>query len=382
MTIKRLPPVRRAVPIFRSRASSKESQRELINWAKPYELSLFGSGTEALAAALIYAKRLRDTPVPEVILPAYGCPDLIAACLFAGVSPRLVDVWEDGWGYDEALLKAAVNSNTVAIVAVNLLGVGDQGAQLRRIADQHQLMLVQDSAQYLPERGANWVGDAVVLSFGRGKPLNLLGGGGLLARSRDVESIVLGANNGSYLGASRLLGLAFNVATHPRVYWFTSLLSGFHVGATRFVPLNHCRRAAGSLTVQLASALRDFAGKDNYSAQKWAAAVDAWRSVGIDLLRCAGEAKSDHQYLRLPLLAATEQDRDRLVSVLTECGLGATSMYQQTLTNIAGVPAVSGQGPFRNAEALARRLFTLPTYDFVDASTISQVERVVRHVVR
>ena len=52
----------------------------------------YQSGTAALAAAISAAKLLKNKNYPEVILPAYACPDLVSAAVFAGVKPVLVDL--------------------------------------------------------------------------------------------------------------------------------------------------------------------------------------------------------------------------------------------------------------------------------------------------
>src|SRR5262245_23054839 len=100
----KLTPVRRPVPL----ALAAADPAPLARLSGPLSLGLYGSGTEALAAALCEARRLARTPPgvrPEAVLPAYGCPDLVSACVFAGVHPRLVDNAPGRWGYDRALLE-------------------------------------------------------------------------------------------------------------------------------------------------------------------------------------------------------------------------------------------------------------------------------------
>ena len=57
-------------------------------------------------------------------------------------------------------------------------------AVLRPLADAAGAVLIEDSAQAFPRDGGGdfWQGDLVVLSFGRGKPVSLLGGGAVLYR--------------------------------------------------------------------------------------------------------------------------------------------------------------------------------------------------------
>src|SRR5450755_3177616 len=119
------PPVRRSVP-----TRWRRKQVALSEAFPGYETTACGSGTQALALALQTVARNAQSRAPEALLPAYGCPDLVAACLHAGVRPRLVDTAAGAWGFDVEKLGETVSSDTVALVAVNLLGTGDQAEQL------------------------------------------------------------------------------------------------------------------------------------------------------------------------------------------------------------------------------------------------------------
>jgi dTDP-4-amino-4,6-dideoxygalactose transaminase len=370
----KLTPVRRAVRW--QQGSSDPRSLERLTGCLP--LTLYGSGTQALAAALQAARLRRPTGRPEAILPAYGCPDLVSACRFAGVVPRLLDNAPGQWGYEISALEAALTDNTVAVLAVNLLGVGDQAAMFASRLRARGIALVQDSAQYLPDRSApDWQGDFVIFSFGRGKPLNLLGGGALLSR----EPLPGPGNTlqSAALQRASLKTLAFNLATHPRVYWLASRLPGMSVGATRFHELTQLETPPIAARATLAAAYESFARQENYSSRPWESVVRAWAVLGIQPLCGAGNPGADAQRLRLPLLARDMHHRDQLVAALDAAGYGASKMYQVPLPNVEHVPAdVASQGPFPNARDLAARLFTLPTHELVDTAVIRAADTVVR----
>ena len=204
MKFSSLPPVRRAVPLKRGKAATRISMEQFF---ADRRITLYASGTAALSRAIAECAVKTAASAPEVILPAYGCPDLVAACVHASVFPRLVDVAPSGWSYDAQGLETSVSSNTVAIVAVNLLGLGDSAADLHKFCQTKRISLIQDSAQYLPRASIEWPGDYVVLSFGRGKPMNLLHGGALIAPAGSGE-------HSSITG--RTLHCAGSLAREPR----------------------------------------------------------------------------------------------------------------------------------------------------------------------
>jgi dTDP-4-amino-4,6-dideoxygalactose transaminase len=379
-----LPPVRRPVPL-----GSRRPRESLEALFAPYGALICGSGTQALALAIADARIRSDSARPEVILPAYACPDLITASVYAGVYPRLVDTAAGEWGYDLGQLRTAISSDTVAVVAVNLLGVGDQASRLRQIATECDTLLIQDSAQHLPPQlPAAWLGDYVVLSFGRGKPLNLLRGGALLHPSNRAADLAAGiqepaASTRDRFLESRLAGLAFNVATHPGVYAFSSRLLGGSLGSTRYKTLAAIRSVSAGTMAQVASGLCEYRDAAGYDASIWRAACEEWLSRGIEPLRCNSQESSDSTRLRLPLLARDERLCAAIVAALNARGLGASRLYGTSLERIADVPIeVARQGPFPNAAELARRLFTLPTHSSVSSDAVRLARETVAGVLQ
>jgi dTDP-4-amino-4,6-dideoxygalactose transaminase len=374
-----LAPVRRPVPV-----GSGGTRKPLDVAFSGRGSRICGSGTEALAIALLDARLRGTATVPEAILPAYACPDLIAACLYAGVRPRLADTARGSWGYDLEALQRSLTVNCVAIVAVNLLGVGDQAVELRNITSSRGIALIQDSAQHLPRSlPADWPGDYVVLSFGRGKPLNLLGGGALLhprERSLEIGSLstlpATGALERPWF--RRLTALAFNVATHPRVYGLARRLMGSSVGGTHYEPLDSLRVASAEKIAWVEHGLGGYEVDPGYNADVWASACAAWERDGFTTLSCASSTAPDTLRLRLAMLAPDRATRDVIVAALADKGLGATAMYGTTLERIGSVPEeVRTQGSFPHATDLAGRLFTLPTHSGVDESVVQRTQSTV-----
>ena len=336
-------------------------------------ISLYASGTAALAQAVASCAARSTASDPEVIIPAYGCPDLVAACLYASVYPRLVDVASSHWSYDHEALQASFSPNTVAVVAVNLLGLGDGAAQLSRLCRDRRLPLIQDSAQFLPREPSDWPGDYVVLSFGRGKPMNLLQGGALIAPDHDTHT--LSVRPAHYTGKDRLFAtraaaLAFNFLTRPHVYRIFSALPGTGLGQVTYKPLTQAALLPEEAWQRVGIAFELYRQKPSYRRDLWAPALEEWAHFGITALDCAGSAFPPEP-LRLALLAPDRGARDILVDRLNRAGLGASRFYGVDLPRVAGMPEVAGrQGPFSNARALAGRLFTLPTHCLVTDHTV------------
>lgn len=373
-----LPPVRRSVPLRRNDSASRGSTQRFFG-NRP--ITLYASGTAALAQALARCADRASVDAPEAILPAYGCPDLVAACAHASVFPRLVDVAASGWAYDIDGLLRSLSSRTVAIVSVNLLGIPDDTPGLTDLCRQRGIALIQDSAQFLPRQPIEWPGDYVVLSFGRGKPLNLLGGGALIGTVQGAAEPLPHRSIDSFrdqLIRSRAAAFAFNVLTRPHPYRLLSLLPGTGLGQVAYKPLRNPSPLSPSRWKQVDAAFAQYQRHRSYDRQIWAPALAKWASFGIRPLQPDGPS-TEFEPLRLTLLAPDRVVRDEILERLTNAHLGASRLYGTDLAHVAGIPdEVRGQGPFPNAIVLADSLFTLPTHSLVTSSIARQATECIR----
>jgi dTDP-4-amino-4,6-dideoxygalactose transaminase len=343
------------------------------------KITLYSSGTAALAQAMANCAVRSSVKNPEIIIPAYGCPDLVAACVHASVYPRLVDVAPSQWAYDLQALKSSLSANTVAIVAVTLLGLGDGSAELSLLCKERHIPLIQDSAQYLPRERTDWPGEYVVLSFGRGKPLNLLHGGALISAlpDRDSTSVPPRYTVRERLLSTRVAAITFNVLTRPTIYRIFSALPGTGLGEVIYKPLANAAPVPERAWERVATAFELYREKPSYRRDIWAAAVQEWSDLEIVALNYPA-SPLPIEPLRLALLAPDRAARNILVDNLNRAGLGASRFYATGLTRVAGIPeVVKRQGSFPNASALADRLFTLPTHALVNAAMVCAARAVV-----
>lgn len=145
------------------------------------------SGTDAEHLLLV---ALGIGPGDEVIVPDFTFMATAEAVAMAGAVPVCVDVDPDTFTLDPAAVRRAMGPRVRAIVPVSLFGHPAALDTLERLADEHQVLLLEDACQSF---GARWrgrpsgsFGHASFTSFYPSKPLGGLGDGGM-AFTRDAD---------------------------------------------------------------------------------------------------------------------------------------------------------------------------------------------------
>ena len=356
---------------------------ELSTFFDPYQPVYYASGTAALAAAVSAAIKVKDVAQPEVIVPAYGCPDLISAAVYAGARPVLVDLEQGRPWLDLEHLLARVSSSTVAIVAVSMFGIPERIALLRPIAEQVGALIIEDSAQAFPgiRKDSFWRGDLVVLSFGRGKPINLMGGGAVLYKTAELaKSLPIrepGNLNVEHRFRFQLKARLFNRIIAPGVYWLPYRLPFLHLGETRYYPLSGIEAMdavrLGLLPANI-KAYQDNGGQVQNLLSQVLEGMDSESSGVVDLPRVC-RINEECRLLRYPLLVERTM-RERLFKQLWRLGSGPSLMYPAILPKLSGLEGLlEDQGAFPRGEAFAASILTLPTHGQIRKKDIENISR-------
>ena len=143
---------------------------------------LVGKANTALYLALCYLRQIRGPG--EVILSPIVCSSVVQTIIYAGFTPRFVDITLPLCTIDPTLAAKAIGPETRAILAVHIFGHSADMASLSSLADQYGLWLIEDAAQSIGgtiagRRHGSW-GDISLYSFGGSKIISAGGGGALV----------------------------------------------------------------------------------------------------------------------------------------------------------------------------------------------------------
>jgi dTDP-4-amino-4,6-dideoxygalactose transaminase len=131
----------------------------------------------------------------EVIVPANTYIASILAVLQADLVPVLVEPKLETYNLNPDLIAEKITSKTKAILAVHLYGQLAEMDKINAIAKQHNLLVIEDSAQAhgasFENRKSGSLSDAAAFSFYPGKNLGALGDAGAITTNDDDLAKVL-----------------------------------------------------------------------------------------------------------------------------------------------------------------------------------------------
>ncbi len=145
------------------------------------------TGTSAIFLAL---KALGIGPGDEVIVPAHTFIASAEPIVYVGAKPVFVDVDPVTYNIDPTKIEAAITPATKAIIPVHLYGQLAPMDDIMAIANRHNLLVIEDSAQAHAaelngKRAGAW-GRIACFSFYPGKNLGAYGDGGAICTNDDA----------------------------------------------------------------------------------------------------------------------------------------------------------------------------------------------------
>lgn len=160
-------------------------EKKMIDYTGAEDCASIGSGTNALICAL----RSVIEPGDEVITTAHTFVSTTEAICIAGGVPVFVDIG-DYYCISIKDIKNCITKKTKAILFVDLYGQTPDLEQLRSIAKEHNLYLIEDAAQSFGSKYKNHMvgslADLTCFSFNPVKNLGAIGDAGMVTGSKEL----------------------------------------------------------------------------------------------------------------------------------------------------------------------------------------------------
>ncbi|HTS04214.1 MAG TPA: DegT/DnrJ/EryC1/StrS family aminotransferase [Candidatus Eisenbacteria bacterium] len=313
------------------------------------ECIALNSGTSALHLALLAAG---VGPGDEVITTPFTFVASVAAILYSGARPVLVDIDPRSFTLDPSKIEASVTSRTKVLLPVHLYGQPADMDPIMEIARRHNLIVIEDAAQahgaQYKGRSVGSIGHMACFSFYPGKNLGAYGEGGAVT-----------TNNSEYARAIRMLrDWGQDRKYHHLLRGYNYRMEGFQ-GAVLGVKLRHLE--------QWTEARRNLVQQYN----------------GF-LAECELELPTEMSWARhvYHVYTIRSKERDRLQKSLADEGI-QTGIHYPTPVHLQPAYADLGYGPgsFPKAESAAKQVLSLPLYPELSMQSVALVADTVKKVV-
>jgi len=352
------------------RGTGCEEFRARLEWLLDGESSAtYTSFRRALGACLL---ELSESDGPEtVLIPAFCSPDFRKTIEGVGLEPREYDVEERTLAADLSEIEAKAGPDTLAVVAVNVLGFSSPMTDLAALCEEQGCRLIEALGYALGSKyegePLGTFGDCAVCNFQQGKPIPV-GGGMVISQRADLEFSdrgrpavrpnLLSVSGYAAFGRPRLYYLYKQVAETVDSYRDSNERPTTHpaskLGVEFSPPFATMSNFQGSI------AQRVLARNAKYRRQRARVAVYYERHLrdcrGIRTVTSV-EGLSSHQFVRYPLVAASTALRDAMLEALRDAGIESTTLYHWPVID---------EEQFPRAARLQQGTFTLPTHPYVD----------------
>ncbi|MGM9935015.1 MAG: DegT/DnrJ/EryC1/StrS family aminotransferase [Clostridium sp.] len=319
-----------------------------------------GNGTDALVVALMACGIGEGDEVITTPFTFFSTAESISC---VGAVPVFADVRKDTYNIDPSKIEEKITPKTKAIMPVHIFGQPAEMDEIKKIAEKHNLLVIEDAAQAAGSvykgRKSGSLGDVGCFSFFPTKNLGCAGDGGMITTDNDDIAIIVKAlrTHGSGENGQRAYNLLNNInediesseghddtVYNPLKYY--NYLIGFN---TRLDALQ-----AGILSVKLPK-LDRWIEKRNCNADIY---YKELKDTSLTMPKIINEAVSGFN-----MFVVQSENRDELVDKLKKKGI-STGVYYPVPMHMQKVYKSLGykEGDMPNAEYLSHRTFAIPVY--------------------
>lgn len=310
------------------------------------------SGTDALFLGL---KALEIGAGDEVITVANTAVPTVSSIVAAGATPVFVDIDPHTYLMDTSLLEKVITEKTKCIIPVHLYGQCVAMDEVNRIAQKHNLRVIEDCAQ---SHGASFNGkkagamsDLAAFSFYPTKILGGYGDGGMVIT--DDEAL--------YKKLRRLRYYGMETTYFAEEHGYNSRLDELHAEIL----------------------LRKLSHIDEYIARRKELARQYDKLLaGTSLSLPKVIEGSEHVY---HLYVCRHTQRDKIISLLNSRGVSAGIHYPWPIHTMKGYTYLGyKEGDLPHTEKTSREIFSLPMYPSLSNEeqrmVISALQEVLRDI--
>lgn len=310
------------------------------------------SGTAALHAALFAAG---VGPGDEVITTPYSFMATLNCILMVGATPVLVDIDPQTFNLDVSKVAAAITKKTKAIIPVDLYGQPYGYDELKKLADAHNLKIVEDACQAVGAeykgKKAGTLGDLGCLSLYATKNI-MAGEGGVVLTNNDEYATLMRQFRQHGMGAQyEYVHLGYNYR-----------MSDLHAA----IAVEQLKKA----------------DRFNAARQKNAAAFSKELATipGLVLPKTAPHRTHVYNLYTVRVTKDFAVSRDELLAHLRQQDIGAGVYYPKPLYGYAHTATFGQPADFPVTEQTCQEVLSLPVHPGLSKQDVASIVAAIREV--
>lgn len=334
-----------------------ELERQLACYVETRHCISCASGTDALTLAMkAWGVRQGDA----VFVPDFTFSASVEAVLSEGATPVFVDVDRDTFNIDptdlEDKIEATVRKGDLTpkvVIAVDLFGLPANYPAIRRIADSHGLLILEDGAQgfggTLDGKRSCSFGDISTTSFFPAKPLGCYGDGGACFTDNDEWAALMDSYRMHGKGSSKYENVRIGMNSRLDTIQASVLQVKLRALAGELAAV---KKLAAEYTTRLADIVETPVVPDGFQS--------SWAQYTIKL--------------------DSQTERDGLQAYLTGKGIPTMVYYPTPMHRQAAYKALCLPGSHCPvAGKLCETVLSLPIYSYISLEEINEVCNAIKN---
>ncbi len=348
---------------------------------------LVSSGKAALVLILKALQKLHPER-DEVLISAFTCYSVPAAIKKAGLKIKLCDTGEGSLDFDKRQFEAIIeenkkNNKILCILVTHLFGCPADFYGIKKIVGS-KIPIVEDAAQAMGEKIENeklgTLGDVGFFSLGRGKALSAMEGGVIVTDRNDLGGILSDLLKKievpSVLDRLKLAvkTILTTVLQHPVLFCLPKALPFLKLGETLYEEDFSIRQMSSFQKSLVGNWQKRLKGHQKTRKKN----IIFWRENFPQIITqiCAGQKKAS--LIRLPLLARSAEERDKVCLKSEAVGCGIMPTYPAPINEISQISEEFAGQYFPNAQQMAKCLMTIPVHEYVSERDRRRILKLIK----
>lgn len=386
------------LPVFTRRNRLESLEKDFKDYLNVPYASITYSGTAALYLIL---EGLKNTSARKtVIIPSFICPLVPLAIHRAGLRVAVCDINAADFNFDPPKLEALCSNSgdILAIIASHLAGVPIDLKDLKRIAENKKIFIIEDCAQALgavyENKKVGALGDFSFFSLCRGKGLTIYEGG-VIAAKKESDSKIISDTIGQivkndFLSESLKIFELFGywIFYRPQLFWWVYRLpqvfwdlKGDHLKAlteyfTADFPLHKVSEVRKSIGHATFCRLENEINEQRQKAHIYIENLKGCKGIKFITERTATKAT----YPYLTLLFDDPEKCKKARQLFNKSGLGVSQVYAMAIQDYDYLKMIVGDTDSPNARYFAQNHITLSTSTFLKNRDLNSISSIIKRI--